>query len=94
MLMAILLAYSTSGITSVKKVCRDHKMVVILKILKYQTQLHFDLRYEKIVPNHVNKNIFYDDDVIDDVTRWPEISPYIHVLQRLAPGTSCKGKSR
>ena len=35
MLMAIFLVYSTSGITSGKKVCRELKMVAILKILKY-----------------------------------------------------------
>ena len=33
--MAILLAYSTPGITSFKKVCRDLEMAAILKILKY-----------------------------------------------------------
>ena len=43
-------------------------MAAILKILKYQTQLQFDLRYEKIVPNYATKSIFNDDDVIDDVT--------------------------
>ena len=35
MLMAIFLVYSTSGITSGKKVCRELKMAAILKILKY-----------------------------------------------------------
>ena len=35
MLMAIFLAYSTSSITSGKKVCRELKMAAILKILKY-----------------------------------------------------------
>ena len=35
MLMAIFMVYSTSGITSVKKVCRELKMAAILKILKY-----------------------------------------------------------
>ena len=35
MLMAILLVYSPSGITSDKKVCRELKMAAILKILKY-----------------------------------------------------------
>ena len=35
MLMAILLVYTTSGIASGKNVCRDIKMAVILKILKY-----------------------------------------------------------
>ena len=58
MLMAIFLVYSPSGIASDKKVCRELKMSAILKILKYQTQLQFDLRYEKIVPNYAKKNIF------------------------------------
>ena len=35
MLMAIFLVYSTSGITSGKKVCRELKIAAILKILKY-----------------------------------------------------------
>ena len=35
MFMAIFLVYSTSGITSSKKVCRELKMAAILKILKY-----------------------------------------------------------
>ena len=45
--MDILLVHSTSG----KKVC-DLKMVAILK---YQTQLHFDLNYEKTVPNYAKQ---------------------------------------
>ena len=55
MLMTILLVYSTSGITSGKKVCRELKMTAILKIFKYQTQLQFDLRYEKIIPNYAKR---------------------------------------
>ena len=35
MLIAIFLVYSTSGITSGKKVYRELKMAAILKILKY-----------------------------------------------------------
>ena len=35
MLMAVFLVYSTSGIISGKKVCRELKMAAILKILKY-----------------------------------------------------------
>ena len=35
MLMAIILVYSTSGITSGKKVCRKLEVAAILKILKY-----------------------------------------------------------
>ena len=38
-------------------------------ILEYQTQLQFDLRYEKIVSNYAMKSTFHDDDVNDDVTR-------------------------
>ena len=58
MLMAIFLVYSPSGITFGKKVCRELKMAVILKILKYETQLQFDLRYDNIVPNYAKKSIF------------------------------------
>ena len=54
-LMAIFLVYSPSGIASGKKVCRELKMAAIMKILKYQTQLQFDLRYENIVPNYAKK---------------------------------------
>ena len=57
MLMAIFLVYSTFG-TSGKKFCRELKIVAISKILKYETQLQFDLRYEKIVPNYAKKSIF------------------------------------
>ena len=71
MLMAIFLVYSTSGITSCKKVCREDKMAAILNFLKYQNQLQFDLIYEKIVPNYVKKSFLHDDYVIDDVTGWP-----------------------
>ena len=58
MLMAIFLVYSTSGIISGKKVCRELKMAAILKIFKYLTQLQFDLRYEKIAPNFAKKSFF------------------------------------
>ena len=53
-----LLVYSTSVISYGKKVCFDFKMAAILKNLKYKTQLHFDFKYEKIVPNYA-KNIFF-----------------------------------
>ena len=56
--MAIFLVYSTSGITSGKKVCRELKMAAILKIFEYQTQLQFDIGYEKIVPNYALKSVF------------------------------------
>ena len=59
MLMAIILVYSTSGITSGKKKFVGLKMAAILKILKYQTHLQFDLRYEKIVPNYAQKSFLW-----------------------------------
>ena len=58
MLMAIFQVYSTSGVTSGEKVCRELKMAATLKILKYQTQIQTDLTYEKIVPNYVTKSFF------------------------------------
>ena len=71
MLMAICLVYSTFGITSDKKVFRELKIVALLNILKYQTQIQFDLRYEKIVPNYAKK-YFHESD----------ISPSIFELER------------
>ena len=79
MIMAIYLVYSTSGITSGKKRFVGLEMAAILKILKYQTQLQFDFRYEKIVPNYAQNKVFYGDDVIDDVTGSLKVSLYIHV---------------
>ena len=76
MLMAIFLVYSTYGIISGKKVCRELKMAAILKILKYLTQLQSDLKYEKIVPNLAKKKFFHDDDVINDVTGWPRTKKF------------------
>ena len=77
--VAIVLVHSTSSITSGVKVCRELKMVAILEILKYWTQLQYDLRYENIVPNYAKK-YFHDADVIDDVTgcsqSWPSIFLY------------------
>ena len=55
MLMAIFLEYSTFDILPVKKVCCELWMATILKILKNQTQLQFDLRYDKNIPNYAKK---------------------------------------
>ena len=55
MLMAIFIAYSTSGVTSGKKISRDLKMAAILKMSKYLTQLQFDIRNEKITQNYAKK---------------------------------------
>ena len=70
--MAIIVAYSNSGITSGKKILRNLKMAAILKMSKCKTQLQFDISNEKIIPNYARKNYFNSDDVIDDVTEWPQ----------------------
>ena len=87
MLMAIFLVYSISG----KKVCRELKTAAILKILKYQTQLQFDLRYEKIVSNYAKK-VFYGDDVIDDITGWPHSFSLYSCLGEVGSGSKLHGQ--
>ena len=79
MLMAIFLVYSSSGITSGKKVCRELKMAAILKILKYLTQLQFDLRYGKIVPNYAKKSFFMVMTPSMTSQGGLKVSIYIHV---------------
>ena len=60
MAMAILLAYSTSGITCGEKVSHDLKMSAILKMSKYIPQLKVDIRYEMSVPNYIyEKKVFF-----------------------------------
>ena len=80
MLMAIFLVYSTSGITSGKK-----------KMSRAQNGGHFE-NFEilntasiwpqiwKIVPNYAKKN-FHDDEVIDDVTVWPQSRPSLFLYK-------------
>ena len=79
MLMVIFLVYSTSGITSGKKVCRELKMAAILKILKYLTQIQFDLRYGKIVPNYAKKGFFMVMTSSMTSQDGLKVSIYIHV---------------
>ena len=90
MLVAICLVYSTSGITCVKIFCRELKIAAILKNwnIEHSFNLTSDMkRSSQIMP----KKYLHDVDVIDDVTGWPQISLYIHVKERLAPGANCKG---
>ena len=53
-------------------------MAVILKILKNQTQLQFDIRYEKIVPNYTKKYFMV---MMSSMTSQGglKVSVYIHV---------------
>ena len=86
MLMAIFLVYSTSGITSSKKVCRKLKMGAILKIwnIKHSFHLTSDMkRSSQIMP----QNDFHGDDVIDDVTGWAQSFPLYSCLGELGSGS-------
>ena len=70
MLMVIFLVHSTSGITSSKKICRAQngghfENFEILKTVLIWRQIW------KNRPKLCQK-MFYDDDVIDDVTGWPQ----------------------
>ena len=71
MLMAIFLVYSTSGITSGKKICRELKMAAILKILKHT--------HDKIVPNYAKKVFFMVMTSSMTSQGGLKVSLYIHV---------------
>ena len=82
MLMAIFLVYSTSDITSGKKVCRELKMAAILKIwnIKHSFNLTSHMKTSsQIMP----KKYFHDDDVIDDVTGSPQIGPLYSFINEI-----------
>ena len=65
MLMAIFLVYSTSGITSGEKLCRERKMTAIVNVeLLHTPQTSDKKRSFQIMP----PKFFCGDDVIDDVT--------------------------
>ena len=76
MLKAIFLVYSTSGITSGKKVCRELKMAAFLKIwnIKHSFNLTSGMKRSSQI---MQKKYFHYDDVIDDVTGWPQSQPSI-----------------
>ena len=85
MLMAIFLVYSTSGTNYGKKFVASSKW-------RLQTQLQFHLRYKTIVPNHANKCFFHCDNVIDDVTAWPQSFPLHSCLGEVGSGTKLQGQ--
>ena len=76
-LVAIFLAYSTSGVTSVKKVCSIVEMAAILKMPTYYAQVQLGYQIWKDHHKICKKSIFGGDDVIDDVTGWPQSNPCI-----------------
>ena len=67
-------------------------MAAILKNLKYKTQLQSDLPYDKIVPNYAKKVFFNCDDVIDDVTWWPQSFSLYSCLGEVDSGSKLQGQ--
>ena len=72
MLMAIFIAYLNSGVTSGKICRRDLKMEAILKILKILNTASIWHQKWKDHPKLCKKKYFQGDDIIDDVTEWPQ----------------------
>ena len=80
MIMAILLVYSTSGITSGKKFVASSKWRPFWKFwnIKHSFNLTSDMKRSSQI---MLKKYFHDDDVIDDVTGWPQIRSSIFLYK-------------
>ena len=81
MLMAICLLYSTSGITSGKKVCRELKMAAIFLNFEILNTASIWPQIWKDRPKLCQNKYFHDDDVIHDVTGWPQSRPFIFLYK-------------
>ena len=79
------------NIASIWPQIRKDRKLKMAAILKYQTELQSNLRYEKIVPNHTKK-VFYGDDVIDDVTGWPQSFSLYSCLGEVGSGSNVQGQ--
>ena len=91
MLMAILLVYSTSGITCGKKGLLSSKWrpFWIFLNIKHSFILASDMkRSSQIMP----KKFFYGDDVIDDVTGWPQSFSLYSCLWEVGSGRILQGQ--
>ena len=80
MLMAIFLVYSTSGMTSGKKIVASSKWRPFWNFLniKHSFNLNSEMkRSSEIMP----KNVFHDNDIIDDVTGFPPSWPSIFLYK-------------
>ena len=91
MLMAIFLVYSTSGITSSKKSLSGSKWRPFRKFwnIKHSFNLTSDMkRSSQIMP----KKVFYCDDVIDDVTGWPQCFSLYSCLGEVGSGSKLQGQ--
>ena len=91
MLMAIFLVYSTSGITSGKKSLSAQNGGHFEKFLniKHSFNLTSDMkRSSQIMP----KKVFYGDDVIDDITGWPQSFSLYSCLGEVGSGSKLQGQ--
>ena len=92
MLMAIFLLYSNFGITSgKKKVCRAQngghfENFEILNIASIWPQIWKDR------PKLCQKKYFHDDDVINDVTGWPQSFSQYSCLGEVGSGSKLQGQ--
>ena len=90
-LMAIFLVYSTSGITSGKKSLSGSKWRPFWKSwnIKHSFNLTSDMkRSSQIMP----KKVFYGDDVIDDITGWPQNFSLYSCLGEVGSGSKLQGQ--
>ena len=90
-LMAIFLVYSISGITSGKKNCRAQngshfENFEILNTASIWPQIWKDR------PKLCKKKVFYGDDVIDDVTGWPQSFSLYSCLGEVGSGSKLQGQ--
>ena len=91
MLMAIFLVYSASGITSGKKKFVGLKWRPFWKFWNIKHSFNFtsDMkRSSQIMP----KKVFYGDDVIDDVTCWPQNFSLHSCLGEVGSGSKLQGQ--
>ena len=88
--MTIFLVYSTSGITSGKKVCRELNMATILKNFN-SFNLTSDMKKKQKTSQIMQKNVSMVMTSSMTSQGGLKVSLYIHVLEKLAPVASCKG---
>ena len=81
MLMAIFLVYSASGITSSKKSLSRAQNGCHFENFKILNTASMWPQIWKDRPKLCPKKYFHDDDVIDDVTGWPQSRPSIFLYK-------------
>ena len=91
MLMAIFLVYSTSGITSGKKVCRAQKGGYFKNFKILNTASIWPQKW-KDRPKLCQKKFVYGDDVIDNVTGWPQSFSLYSCLGEGGSGSKLQGQ--